>query len=60
MEIRNINALKIYALIIAVMCGVVLIINLIERNVSASLADIALIISWVVIYFLLKNYEHDD
>lgn len=60
MVTRDIKALKIVALIISVMWVVALIINAYERDITEALANIALILSWLLIYALSKNYKHDN
>lgn len=60
METRNIKTSRILSLIIAAVWVFPLIINVQEGDISESLANIALIVSWLCIYVLKKNYKHDN
>ena len=60
METRNIKTSRILSLIIAAVWVFPLIINVQEGDISESLANIALIVSWLYIYVLEKNYKHDN
>ena len=60
METRNIKTSRILSLIIAAVWIFPLIINVQEGDISESLANIALIVSWLYIYVLEKIYKHDN